>query len=299
MTQIEASMSVSEEDRAAPAGKVPVSDGSERSRSVLPEFAFDMASLSHPGTERGDNEDSCVSYRESDGRGLVAVADGVSSYDGGEVASQRATEVLVRSFTEQGPGVATMKRLVRAVQQANIEIYDTAVVVPQLRRMCTTLTALVVDRSGAVAAHVGDSRLYLIREEQILQLTKDHTLAAERASLGLISRERLRNHPDRCVLTRSVGRELIVGVDRITRELVQDDVLIVCSDGLYNSLDESEFPRVVGNLDAASGCRALIDAANSIGAFDNVTAAMVRITAAPTKLEPVGGLGDRLRRWFR
>ena len=258
-----------------------------------------MAALSHPGTERGDNEDSCISHRETDECGLVAVADGVSRYDGGEVASQRATEVLVRYFKEQGSGVATMKRLVRAVQQANIEIYDTAVVVPQLRRMCTTLTALAVDRGEAVAAHVGDSRLYLIREGQILQLTKDHTLAAERASLGLMSKERLRNHPDRCVLTRSVGRELIVGVDRITRELVQDDVLIVCSDGLYNSLDEAEFPRIVEKLDASGGCRALIDAANSIGAADNVTAAMVRINRGPAKLEPVGGLGNRLRRWFR
>ena len=268
-------------------------------QSAAAAFAFDMAVVSHPGTERRDNEDSCVSYRESDECGLVAVADGVSSYDGGAVASQRATEVVVRFFKEQGPDVATMKRLLRAVQQANIEIYNTAVVVPELRRMCTTLTALVLDRGEAFAAHVGDSRLYLIREEQILQLTKDHTLAAERASLGLMSKERLRNHPDRCVLTRSVGRELIVGVDRITRELVQDDVLIVCSDGLYNSLDETEFPRVVGSLDAASGCRALIDAANRIGALDNVTAAMARITRAPAKLEPVGGLGDRLRRWFR
>jgi protein phosphatase len=257
-----------------------------------------MAALSHPGTERGENEDSCASHRENDECGLVAVADGVSSYDGGEVASQRATEVVVRFFKEQGPGVATMKRLVRAVQQANIEIYDTAVVVPQLRRMCTTLTVVAVDRGEALAAHVGDSRLYLIREGEILQLTKDHTVAAERANLGLMSKERLRNHPDRCVLTRSVGRELIVGVDRITRELAQDDVLIVCSDGLYNALDETEFPRIVKDLDAASGCRALIDAANSLGAFDNVTAAMVRITRSPAKLEPAG-LGNRLRRWFR
>ena len=288
-----------DQDHVSPDDKGRLPTGGAPSPSAAAAFAFDMAVLSHPGTERNDNEDSCVAHRENDECGLVAVADGVSSYDGGEVASQRATEVVVRSFKEQGPGVTTMKRLVRAVQQANIEIYDTAVVVPQLRRMCTTLTALVLDRGEALAAHVGDSRLYLIREGQILQLTKDHTVAAERASFGLMSKERLRNHPDRCVLTRSVGRELIVGVDRITRELVQDDVLIVCSDGLYNSLDETEFPRVVEDQDAAGGCRALIDAANSIGALDNVTAAMVRITRAPAKLEPVGGLGDRLRRWFR
>jgi protein phosphatase len=289
---------IKEANEDALEGKQLSSAASDSSRSSPAAFAFDMAALSHPGTERGDNEDSCVTHRESDQCGLVAVADGVSSYDGGEVASQRATEVLVRSFTEQRSGVATMKRLVRAVQQANIEIYDTAVVVPQLRRMCTTLTALVLDRGEALAAHVGDSRLYLIRERQILQLTKDHTLAAERASLGLISKKRLPDHPDRCVLTRSVGRELIVGVDRITRELVQDDVLIVCSDGLYNALDETEFPRVVENLAASSACRALIDAANSLGAFDNVTAAVVRITRSPAKLEPAG-LGNRLRRWFR
>jgi serine/threonine protein phosphatase PrpC len=290
-----------DEDLGAPKEEAHMPPANAASPSAAAAFAFDMAAVSHPGTERNDNEDACVTHRESDQCGLVAVADGVSSYEGGEVASQRATEVVVRFFKEQGPGVATMKRLVRAVQQANIEIYDTAVVVPQLRTMCTTLTALVLDRGEALAAHVGDSRLYLIREGQILQLTKDHTVAAERASasLGLMSKERLRSHPDRCILTRSVGRELIVGVDRITRELVQDDVLIVCSDGLYNSLDESEFPRVVENLDAASGCRALIDAANSIGAFDNVTAAVVRITRASAKLEPLGGLGDRVRRWFR
>ena len=288
----EANEDATQEGRPSPAlGDSP--------RPATAAFTFDMAALSHPGTERGDNEDSCVTHRESDQCGLVAVADGVSSYDGGEVASQRATEVLVRSFKEQGSGVGAMKRLVRAVQQANIEIYDTAVVVPQLRRMCTTLTALVLDRGEALAAHVGDSRLYLIREGQVLQLTKDHTLAAERASLGRMSKERLRNHPDRCVLTRSVGRELIVGVDRITRELVQDDVLIVCSDGLYNALDETEFPRIVETLDAPSGCRALVDAANSIGALDNVTAAMVRVTQAPAKVEPAGGLANHLRRWFR
>ncbi len=293
-------MSIAKEanqDDPGHSGNLPA--GNEPSPPAAPVYAFDMAAFSHPGTERGDNEDSCVSHRESDECGLVAVADGVSSYDGGEVASQRATEVLVRSFKEQGPGVVTMKRLVRAVQQANIEIYDTAVVVPQLRRMCTTLTAVVLDRGEALAAHVGDSRLYLIREGQVLQLTKDHTVAAERASLGLMSKERLRNHPDRCVLTRSVGRELIVGVDRLTREIEQDDVLIVCSDGLYNSLDEAEFPRIVGSLDADKGCRALVDAANSIGAPDNVTAAVVRITRAPAKAEPTGGLGNRLRRWLR
>jgi len=173
-----------DEELGAPKEEAHMPPANAASPSAAAAFAFDMAAVSHPELNATTTK-TPVSPIAKRPCGLVAVADGVSSYEGGEVASQRATEVVVRFFKEQGPGVATMKRLVRAVQQANIEIYDTAVVVPQLRTMCTTLTALVLDRGEALAAHVGDSRLYLIREGQILQLTKDHTVAAERASASL------------------------------------------------------------------------------------------------------------------
>jgi len=143
---------------------------------------------------------------------------------------------------------------------------------------------------------VGDSRLYLVRGGAITQLTKDHTVADEKARFGLLGKEKVRTHPDRSVLTRCVGRELIVSRDRLTYRLVQGDVLLLCSDGLHNVLADEEMARIVADRNAPDACRALIDAANQRGTPDNVTAAVVRMIG-PTPEVPRGdGLGSRLRR---
>ena len=200
---------------------------------------------------------------ESSACGLLVVADGVSSAEAGETASQTAVAVTLRAFGEQPAGMATSKRLYRAVQQANIEVYDLATVVPELRGMTTTLTAVVVDRGELTAAHIGDSRLYLLRDGRLTQLTKDHTVAGEKARIGLMSKTRAREHPDRSVLTRSLGRELIVPIDRISNRLFRGDALLVCSDGLYNVLDEEQMAPLLSRGDAGAACRRLIDTANA------------------------------------
>jgi protein phosphatase len=92
---------------------------------------------------------------------------------------------------------------------------------------------------------------------------------------------------------------LIVGVDRLSRDLCQGDVLLLCSDGLYNVLDDNKFPEIIGKLDATSACRALIDTANSLGTIDNLTAAVVRILRAPVREQARPSLGERLRKLFR
>jgi protein phosphatase len=177
------------------------------------------------------------------------------------------------SVLEWGPA----KRLQRAVQRANIEIHNRALIVPELRRMATTLTAGAVVDGTLYAAHVGDSRLYLVRHERIKQITKDHTVVAERVRMGVMSAARARNHPERSALSRSLGHELIVSVDRITMPLMQDDRLIVCSDGLYNVLEEHDLVRLTHGVDAADACRGLIDTANQRGTADNLTVVVFRM----------------------
>lgn len=265
----------------------------------MTDFELDLAALTDVGTERDHNEDACGTHPESAGCAVLVVADGVSSADGGEAASEMAVEVTLRAFREEPATAPPGQRLYRAVQQANIEIYDRAMVVPELRGMTTTLTAAVVDRGELTAVHVGDSRLYLLRAGAITQLTKDHTVAAERARMGLISAERARTHPERSTLTRSVGRELIVSRDRITRALEQGDALVLCSDGLHNVLADEEIRAIVSERDAAEACRALVGAANERGTPDNVTAAVVRLVGplAPRPERP--GLVSRIRRWIR
>ncbi len=255
---------------------------------------LEIAALSDVGTERDHNEDFCGTLVEGDSCAIVGVADGVSMSEGGEVASRMAIEVMLRACREEAPSRGAGLRLYNAVQQANIEIYERAYAIPELRGMSTTLTAVALEHGELTAVHVGDSRLYVVRAGTITQLTKDHTLAAERSLPGLRSRERAL--ADRSVLTRSVGRELIVSRDRISRRLDHGDVLILCSDGLYNVLDDEEMKRIVENRDASAACRALIDEANARGTRDNLTAAVVRVTGPASTRPGSRGLAAAIRR---
>lgn len=229
------------------------------------------------------------------GRVLFAVADGVSSHKGAGTASQIALEALVRTYHASARTAAMPKRLAQAAQQANIEVHDLALVVPELAGMATTLTAAVLDGATLTTVHTGDCRLYLLRGGVVRQLTKDHTVAAARVRRGLLSAERARHHPDRSVLTASLGRELIAAIDRITTPVESGDVFLICSDGLYAPLGDREIARCLGEGDAASMCATLIERALASETNDNATAAVVRAVDVPT--HPArAGLGARLRR---
>jgi PPM family protein phosphatase len=256
--------------------------------------APDVAALSDEGTERPDNEDRCATLVDGDGWVMAVVADGVSSFPAGEVASQMAVDTIPRSFREQDAGVSLTRRMARAVQEANISIHDLALAVPELRGMATTATAVVVRGHELCAAHVGDCRLLLVRGGTATQLTKDHTVAGERARLGLLRKDRLSQHPGRYQLTRSLGRELIVAVDQLTTTVGDGDRLVVCSDGLHSVLPEAEIADLAAGGTAAEACRTLIDRANAVGTPDNVTVAVLTVAgAAPPPARP--RLWDRVR----
>ena len=237
---------------------------------------LELAELSETGPVRDHNEDRCGHRRYGPASVVLVIADGVSSYAGGDTASQMAVDVTLRAWDEQGAAAKTETHLSRAAQQSNIEIHDLALVVPELRGMATTLTAVAIIDGTLMAAHVGDSRLYLIRRGNALQLTKDH-----RASES--------------VLTRCVGRELIAAIDRLSRPLEQGDTLVLCTDGLHNYLTDDDIARLVTDAEPAAACRALVDAAIARQTTDNVSAAVIRVVG-PTPERPSRGVGARLRR---
>lgn len=257
----------------------------------ITEIAVHFATLSDVGNERESNEDSCGAHAESTAHALVAVADGVGGEEGGEIASQMAIENTLQTYAESPAPWGPAKRLYRAVQKANIEIHDRALVVTELRRMSTTLTAVVVDGNTAHAAHVGDSRLYLIREGQIVQKTKDHTVAASKQRMRFASATIAKDHPEHSMLTRSLGRELIAQVDRITFPVTGGDVLLVCSDGLYNVLDDEELLEGASAGDPAAICEALLKKANDKGTPDNLTAGVMVVHGGGPLAEPTGWRG--------
>jgi serine/threonine protein phosphatase PrpC len=258
------------------------------SNSATPETVINYSIMTDAGLRRAGNEDACGSYEEGPEHVVLAVADGVGGEEGGEVASQTAIQVTLRVYRESPRSWGAPKRLYRAVQQANIEIHDRALVVTELRRMATTLTAIVIDGAVAHAAHVGDSRLYLVRGNSMVQKTKDHTVASGRQRMGLLTAEGARMHPERSTLTRCLGRELIAAVDRIAFPITGGDALVLCTDGLYNVLNDAAIQAEAGGRDSSSACRALLDRANAIGTPDNLTVAIARITGRLTEPPPSG-----------
>ncbi len=261
---------------------------------------FEVALLSDIGCERSNNEDFCGHTIESPREVVLAVADGVGGYDGGEVASRMAVEVTLGAYRDSAPALGPAKRLYRAVQRANIEIHNRALAVPELRRMATTLTCAAVADGVLHAVHVGDCRLYLIRGGRIQQMTKDHTVVGERVRLGLISEKEARNHPERSALSRCLGRELIASLDRLTMRLRAGDRVIVCTDGLHGMLEDHEIDLLCRGRAPSDACRRLVDEANARGAADNVTVAMLIARNGSTSADlPSPGWRERLRGLLR
>jgi serine/threonine protein phosphatase PrpC len=255
---------------------------------------FDIASRTDPGTVREVNEDHCATFYAEDCAGLI-VADGVSSFNGGDTASRLAVETTQAAFLSQEESLPLAKRLSRAVQRANIAVHDLALTVPELRSMATTLTAVLLGPGELYAAHIGDCRLYLLRAGRFQQLSRDHTVAAERTRMGLLSKARARNHPGRSTLTRSLGRDLVARIDQFTAPVAPDDVLMICSDGIHGVLDDEELLHLCLAPTAEVACEQLIRVANDRGAPDNVTAAVARVSRAMAERPTRRGFFSRFR----
>lgn len=153
--------------------------------------------------------------------------------------------------------------------------------------MGTTATALAIVNGFAYYAHVGDSRLYLLRNGIMQQLTQDHTFVAQMINDGLISQELAQTHPDRNIVTRALGTKPTVDVDVVKSPIpIQDgDIFILCSDGLYDLVTESDIAKLVREHNPANACHLLIESARSAGGYDNIS--VIILAVQTTKAEPI------------
>jgi protein phosphatase len=231
----------------------------------------DHAEKTDPGRLRRNNEDSYFSRSP-----LFVIADGMGGAQAGEVASAKAIEVFQDGLPDGG-GTAE-ERLAELIVQANSRVYELSVSDREMQGMGTTTTAVYVGEEEVALAHVGDSRAYLLRDDTFERLTNDHTLVEELVRQGRITAEEAEEHPQRSIVTRSVGPEPEVQVDRLTLRGRDGDVFLVCSDGLTSMVSEpavGDILRRAGSLGEAA--RALIKAANDAGGRDNITVVLFRL----------------------
>src|SRR3954449_852197 len=224
----------------------------------------EQAGRTDVGRQRTANEDS-LAVRPP----LFAVADGMGGAKAGEVASAVAVEAVEGAPESREPAEAQLAGIVRA---ANRRIYDLAVADESRRGMGTTLTLAKVHDGEVSLAHVGDSRAYRMREGELSQLTRDHSLVAELERSGQITPEAAEHHPQRSIITRALGPEPDVEVDTYTLAGREGDVFLICSDGLTSMISDDEMTsilRAAPSLDEASD--ALVRAANQSGGKDNIT----------------------------
>ena len=243
----------------------------------------EVAGLSDVGCQRENNEDSYL-YWEPTGdeefkrKGRLAViADGMGGHEGGLEASRLAVET-VREVYDQGFRDDPQAALVESFAAAHARIRDYAERHPAFQGMGTTCTALVIRGRQLYFAHVGDSRLYLVRGAHILRLTRDHSYVGRLVESGLVRAEDAEKHPQRHILTAALGAGMDVAVDGADQALVlQDgDDLLLCTDGLWSVVTEEELETAVRNPPAQC-CAALVKLARQRGGPDNITVQVLRV----------------------
>jgi protein phosphatase len=239
----------------------------------------DIANLTDVGCQRDNNEDSYAYWESTDdavfarlGR-LAVVADGMGGAEGGQHASRIAVETVVKHYGGAAPSDDPQQRLFDAFAEANNCVRQAAAQTPGLRGMGTTLTAFVLVSSRIYYAHIGDSRLYLLREGKLRQLTHDHSLVARLVANGVVRAEDAENHPQKHVLTAAVGVSDSVQPDAPEHPIPLDsnDILLLCTDGLWGQMNDAEICGLLVAKAPAAACRELVELAKKRGGPDNIT----------------------------
>jgi len=238
--------------------------------------------LSDIGKVRRENQDTSGHFPR---RNLFVVADGMGGHKGGKQASELAIATIEKRFavsTDGDPAPAELPTLLEAIGEANLRIIERGAEDEALRRMGTTLVALILDgHAEGVVVHIGDSRVYRLRNQALELLTLDHTVVSDLVRSREISEAEAITHPYRHVLTRALGgaHEVLPDVRHI--DVRSGDVYLLCSDGVSGMLAPQDIEAIVTTHrhDPEAVCRELIAAANRAGGRDNATAIVVRCTA--------------------
>lgn len=271
----------------------------------------DATGLSEAGPHRETNEDSIGAFTPDDGptaerKGyLYVVADGLGGHQAGEVASATAVSTVRDEYYAPSSHSRVEPALRQAVQVANLRIHNLAQRHAEYRSMGTTLTAMALAGSCAYFAHIGDTRAYHWRAGQLSLLTADHSEAAELVRMRVLKPDKVRDHPGRSVLTRSLGSALIPRPDFLRQPIASGDRFVLCSDGVWSEVEDAELAEAAAALPPAEACQAIMRLVMQRGCPDNASVQVVHVLSTAPAEEPgpsrggwlSGMLGRGARRW--
>jgi PPM family protein phosphatase len=250
---------------------------------------IELAGLSDVGCQRENNEDRYAYWEPASdeqfarkGR-LAIVADGMGGYEGGQEASRLAVEAIEDVYASTAEG-DPQSWLVAGFHAAHSRIQEEASRQPVFHGMGTTCTAIALLGRSLYYAHLGDSRLYLVRDANISRLTRDHSYVSRLVENGLIRPDEAESHPQRHILTAALGAGLTITPDHPDHPLAlqEGDVLVLCTDGLWSLLNEGEVLSSVAGAGVTQACRNLVETAKERGGPDNITVQLLRIAANGT-----------------
>lgn len=229
------------------------------------------------GRKRKTNQDSICLDMD---RHFYAVADGMGGHNGGDIASQLSVKVMpeFHKNTKTTDPQVLMKEMILEVNRA---ILEKAEATPELRGMGTTVSAIHFNGPQLIIGNVGDSRVYMINNHLIFQLTRDHSFVQEKLNMGIYSREEAVKDPQKNVLVRSVGFEADLMVDVFNYRICKNDIFLICSDGLHGKVSDGDILHIVQknitdpaschHSDVEAAVRELIQQANDNGGQDNIS----------------------------
>ena len=235
------------------------------------------ASVTHPGNVRKVNEDSVLQSSQN----LWAVADGMGGYAAGDVASRLVIESLTKVDGIELESVDLIEYIEEALQQVNQKLAFEMTVGIGNEIMGSTVVVAACHDHQCTCLWAGDSRLYVQRQGELYQISKDHSVVQDMIDDGVLSAEQAENHPQSHVITRAVGVHEELDLSKVTFDLQPDDVLMLCSDGLYNEVDAATIRDLLSDqsLDCELKAQALLGAALDTDARDNISVSVIQVPA--------------------
>jgi protein phosphatase len=236
---------------------------------------------SDKGKVREMNQDYFYISNSLDEIQLYILADGMGGYNGGEIASSLAVETAKNYIKNNFKDIekdkdSIIQLLGSSMEYANMVVYEKSKENPELQGMGTTLEICLIYNNKAYIGHIGDSRVYRIRKDFIRKLTQDHSYVQKLVREGTITKEEAAHHPQKNMLMKALGCNAFAEPDVMVKGFLKDDILIMCSDGLTNMVNQESINEIATNKDIEQASKDLVELANNNGGYDNVTVIIIK-----------------------